>query len=107
MAILKSNYGKHKDVTIISLGFGDVKINQAKHAHKYYHVTFSDDEPHPIGEEDEGENAGKSTDVLDNVKAVISFSNPESITVLIHSLAELQTEMFKDSKKIKSCIDFG
>lgn len=57
-------------------------------------LIFSDVEPHEIGAESD-DYLGKSSEDLPNVKMVMEFSKPESITALIHSLVELQKSIFK------------
>jgi hypothetical protein len=56
-------------------------------------LIFSEQEPHPIGSESD-EYKGKLSDELPNVQMVMEFNNPESVAALIHSLIELQKELF-------------
>lgn len=57
-------------------------------------MIFSSSEPHEIGSETD-KFKGQLTDAIPNVKAVFEFSNPRSIAALIHSLIEVQKDMFR------------
>lgn len=96
MPIVKTAYGDHEDVLFFEFGSGDIMMTRGKEL-GYSHGTqliFSQSEPHGIGEETEGY-IGRPSDEIPEVKAVMRFTKPESITAIIHSLIELQKELFK------------
>ena len=85
-------FGKHGNVLFAEFGKGDIKITKARNEsdkHNTLLMFHNNKTPHKIGEED-NEFTGKSSDELDAPGFVMSFSKPESITALIHSLIELQ-----------------
>lgn len=94
------NFGKHENVVIAEFGYGDIKITKARDSEDAYEsmLLFYNQSPHPIGEED-NEFKGKTTDELAPPSLVMHFSNPESIGAVIHSLIELQKELFS-----KNCL---
>lgn len=87
--------GRHENVLIAEFGYGDIKITKARDSEDAYEsmLLFYNQYPHPIGEED-NEFEGKTTDELAPPSLVMHFSNPESIGAVIHSLIELQKELF-------------
>lgn len=95
--ITRENFGKHENVLIMEFGTGDISFVKARRAEdeKETMLIFrNQDPPREIGETDD-RLAGKTTDEIEGVQCVMVFKKPESITALIHSLIELQKEVFK------------
>ena len=94
------HFGKHGNVLFAEFGKGDIKITKARNENDKHEtmLMFYNQTPHVIGEED-NEFTGKSSDELDAPGFVMSFSKPESITALIHSLIELQKSVFEHVKQ--------
>lgn len=89
---------KCKDILLIEFGTGDIMFNGVKFEGHDHALAFQQHEPRPIGSETEEYN-GKTTDELPNeTKLIMSFTKPESVTALIHSLVELQKRMFDETK---------
>lgn len=97
MSITRGDYFKHKDVVFLEFGAGDIMFTKGREAHDEHEtiLLFSNQNPpREIGNITD-EHRGKSSDDLDNVQIVMKFNKAESITALIHSLAELQKSVFK------------
>lgn len=94
------NFGKHENILFAEFGYGDIKFTKARNVEDECEtmLMFYNQEPHPIGEED-GEWVGKTSDEIIAPSFVMSFTNPESVTALIHSLIELQKQLFKHVNK--------
>jgi hypothetical protein len=98
--IQNRQFGNHANVLFAEFGTGDIKITQGRredHKHNTILMLYNQ-EPHVIGEED-NEFEGKTSNELDAPALVMTFSKPESITVLIHSLVELQKSVFEHNKE--------
>ena len=94
--ILKQKLGKHEDVLFAIFGTGDIQMVKGcrnKEGHPNM-LMFYNQEPHEIGEENT-DVVNKTTDELGVPEFIMEFNRPESITALIHSLIELQKEVFK------------
>lgn len=99
MPIINDSYGRHKNVSIVTFGSGDIYMTKVKEF-GFDHdnmLCFSEIAGYRIGEES-NEYDGKSVDELPNLSVIFRFENPESITALIHSLVELQQSVFKNQK---------
>jgi hypothetical protein len=97
MPIITQDYSAHKDVVFMEFGTGDIMFTKGRPEGSECddRLLFSNQNPpRQIGDET-SEHVGKSSDDLDNVKVVMIFNKPESITALIHSLIELQKSIFK------------
>jgi hypothetical protein len=92
--ITKIDYGKHKNITHIEMGKGDVSFCTVPHE-KGIGLVFSSEEEGEIGRETDTK--GLSTDELDNIGVLLTFSKIESISYLIHKLVEAQMIMLKES----------
>lgn len=97
--ITKQNYGAHADVLIAEFGHGDITFAKATYPDDQHatHLLFMNHEKRKIGEVS-NEWEGKTSDEVPRPDVVFVFKNPESITALIHSLAELQKEVFEHCK---------
>jgi hypothetical protein len=95
--IQKVNFGKHKDCVDVIFGTGDIMFHGLFFADRPDHYVLGltqTDTPRKIGAET-NEFTGKNSDELPSeVKVMLSFTKPESVTALIHSLIELQQRMF-------------
>lgn len=89
-------FGVHGNVLFAEFGNGDIKIVKSRNVDEEHEtmLMFYNQEPRSIGEEDD-EWKGKISDELPPPSLVMSFSKPESINTLIHSLVELQNQVFK------------
>jgi hypothetical protein len=86
---------KHPDVIHVRFGSGDIMFTKIQLEDKSFGLTFMESPGHEIGEEN-NDLAGKSIDDFpDEVKVLFTFTNPESVTALIHSLVEIQKVIFK------------
>lgn len=94
MPILTTKLGVHENVTMLEFGTGDIMFATGKEdpEKKSNMLLFWQDQPGEIARTD-NKYKGKSTDETDYLKMVFKFTNPKSITSLIHSLIELQEEM--------------
>lgn len=100
--ITEKDYGKHEQILTAEFGKGTIMIAKAKidgNEHETALFLYNQ-EPHEIGETSE-ENKGKTTDELERPKFVLTFQNAKSITALVHSLVELQKEVFKHEESCK------
>jgi hypothetical protein len=94
--ISKIKLGDRNDAIEVSFGSGDIMFHGLRFDERLdkYCIGFCQMEPRKIGEET-GEFKGLNTDQLPSpVEVVFSFTKPESVTALIHSLIELQKRMF-------------
>ncbi len=97
------NFGKHENVVIATFGTGDVRFTRARwmdEKHERLLLFFNEQTPRKIGEVSQ-QDAGKSSDDCDKPAFVMEFNKPESITALIHSLVELQKELFDRQEWMK------
>lgn len=97
--ITLKNFGIHKDVPFATFGSGDIAFSRAKLNDKSMHtlLIFSNNQtPRKIGEVS-NDDLGKSTDELEKPQIVFEFTKPESITALVHSLLELQKNLFDEN----------
>ena len=94
MPIQDMKFGKHENVKWLEFGTGDIMFSPGKEniESKDCLLMFSQAEPGEIAREIPSAK-GKSTEEIDNIKVVFKFTNPKSISALIHSLIELQEEM--------------
>lgn len=104
MPIIKSNYGSHEDVTIITFGAGDILMTKAQEIGKPADniLCYSECPGHEIGEVS-FDFQGKDIDALPKIAVVMRFDKPESITALIHSLIELQKTVIENQKAEALC----
>ena len=87
---------KSKDVLLIEFGTGDIMFNGLVSEGIRYGLGFQEHEPRTIGSETDEYN-GMTTDELPNeTRLIMSFTKPESISAVIHSLIELQKKMFDE-----------
>lgn len=79
----------------IEFGLGDILISSGRLESGEGLVIFSNQEPHEIGEA--SERFKGCTEAFDNpeIQAIITFSKPESIDVLIGELENAKSKMFK------------
>jgi hypothetical protein len=100
MPINTGSLGEHENVLFIDFGFGDILMTKGRDEDSLYQnqLLFSKGKIRGIGEES-AEHEGLSSDVVPNVRMVMRFANAESITALIHSLTELQKEVFLFQKE--------
>lgn len=87
---------KNKDTLELLFGSGDIMFHGLffKEHPERYCLGFCEMPPRPIGSET-NEFMGKTTDELPaEVRLVMAFEKPESVTAVIHSLIELQKRMF-------------
>lgn len=91
-----NNLGKHENVLTANFGNGTIVFHKAKDTVDAPEnmLLFNDCEKRKIGEIS-SEDAGKNTDELEKPKLVMRFSNPQSISALIHSLLEIQKSIFE------------
>ena len=79
-----SKLGNTKNVTIVELGTGDIKVGYIKQPDEgYTGVSFKNSDKFDIGHLHD--DAGETTDEY-NPEAVIIFTNPKSIDVVIEQL---------------------
>lgn len=98
--IQTKNFGKHENVVVATFGTGDIRMTPARWVdenHESLLLFYNDSKPRKIGEVSD-EWSGKSSDELEKPELVLQFNKPESITALIHSLVELQKELFDAQK---------
>lgn len=85
---------KHPEVTHVKFGTGDIMFTKLKMEDGSHGLAFNQDTPHKIGEET-NDLAGKNVDDFPSeIKVLFTFDKPESIAALIHSLIEIQKELF-------------
>ena len=101
--IKNKQFGKHENVLFAEFGNGDILIAKARDVDSKHEsmLMFYNQSKHEIGEES-NEFLGRSSDELEPPEFVMSFSNPESITAVIHSLIELQKEVFADEEYLSN-----
>jgi hypothetical protein len=104
MPITSENYGSHEGVAIITFGTGDILMTKAQESGKIADniLCFSESPGHEIGEVS-NDFKDKNINELPKVAVVMRFDKPESITALIHSLAELQKTVFENQKAEAVC----
>jgi hypothetical protein len=87
------------DVLHVRFGTGDIMMSQIEMDNDKFSLSFCEMGGRKIGETTT-EFVGKSTDDFGTeVKLVMSFSKPESVTALIHSLVELQKRIYDSMEK--------
>lgn len=92
--IKTTDFGKHAQTRVVEFGTGDILMTRIKFEAEGTHaVLLGQDVPKKVGTETTEYN-GKDSDQLPNVQVILAFKNPESINALIHSLVELQRDMF-------------
>jgi hypothetical protein len=92
--IEKINIGNHKNILHLNFGSGDIHFMGTEHG-GYKGIVFCQHDPTPIGDATEYyPKEDGTTDDIDNVSLLLTFPRPESITVLVHSLIELQEKLF-------------
>lgn len=103
MPIRTIEYGKHSNVLELQFGTGDINFVKGREdGFEFENVLiFREDNSGEIGRESDRWK-GKSSDELPDVKMVMRFTKPESITALIHSLIELQKGVFKNTSNESS-----
>ena len=85
---------KHSNIKEVIFENGDIMMTRVQYDPSTFSLVFNQQEPHKIGET-HNEYAGKSIDEFPSeIKVCFSFKNPKSITAVIHSLIELQKDMF-------------
>lgn len=88
MVIKNQTIGNVKEVTLIELGSGDVKVSCVKQFdEKYTGVMFCNDKPNPVGTDHVG---GGTTDEYD-LQVMLTFTNIESIEVVEKHLKRAKT----------------
>lgn len=101
--IHKSSLGKHQNIQFATFGTGDISFTRARYENETHNRLLlfkTQNPPRKIGEVD-STNAGKNSDDLDAPEIVFEFTKPESITALVHSLLELQKDLFDKQNSIK------
>lgn len=99
--IQTKNFGQHKDVLTAEFGDGNICFTKAffpledKKGQSFNRLLlFSNNKtPRKIGEVS-NEDQGKGSDEMERPEFIFEFKNPESITALVHSLIELQKDLF-------------
>lgn len=101
--IIEKDYGKHEQIPTAEFGKGTIMMAKAKidGNENETAIFLYNQEPSEIGRVSE-EHKGKTTDELGRPKFVLTFQNAKSITALIHSLVELQKEVFKHEDCVNS-----
>jgi predicted CoA-binding protein len=85
---------KHKHVLHLQFGSGDIMFTKVKMDDDSYGLVFAEKPGKAVGEES-NEYAGKNVDDFnEEIKVLMTFSNPESATAVIHSLVEIQQAIF-------------
>lgn len=92
MPIQTIHVGKHENILSVEFGTGDVMFSRTILSTGFTLIFTENKTPAKIGEIS-NEFAGKNTDDMP-IKLALSFKKPEAITALIHSLVELQKDMF-------------
>jgi hypothetical protein len=95
MPINTGSLGEQENILFIDFGFGDILMTKGRDEDSLYQnqLLFSKGRVRNIGEES-NDHEGLTSDHIPNLKMVMRFANPESITAFIHSLSELQKEVF-------------
>jgi hypothetical protein len=94
---------KNTDVREVQFGTGDIMIHglMFEDHRELYCLGLSQMPARPIGAETEEFNGLNSDQLPEPVKVILSFSRPESVTTLVHSLIELQKRMFDKDQEVK------
>jgi len=100
MPIVNDSYGRHQNVSIVTFGTGDIYMTKCREVdfENDNLLCFSEIAGFQVGQES-NLYEGESIDRLPNLKVIFRFENPKSITALIHSLVELQENVFKNTDK--------
>lgn len=92
--IKTENFGRHLQTKIVEFGTGDVLMTRTTfESEGTIGLLIGNHEQRKVGEITTEYN-GKSSDDLPNVEVVLAFKNPQSVGALIHSLMEVQKELF-------------
>lgn len=97
--ITTTTFGKHKNVLIAEFGKGDISFAGSRMEDEEFNsmLVFQNSNPHEIGSIN-SDDSGKTTDELEEIPLIMIFNKAESITALIHSLADLQKQLFRAGK---------
>jgi hypothetical protein len=91
---------KCKDVSHVQFGSGDILMSQLELDSHKHSLGLAFYPGRNVGDTTK-EFIGLTSDEMPcEFKVVLSFSNPESVTALIHSLLDLQKRIFDDKLKI-------
>lgn len=104
--IRKIDFGDlNKGVTEVIYGNGTIGMTGIMFPEEpeKYCLALRQTEAHKIGEIDPSV-IGKNTDELEPIGVVLSFTKPESVTALIHSLIELQKRIFDNAQMEKELV---
>jgi len=95
--VINKTLGDFENIPTAEFGKGDILITKCQYDfenHASMIVLFNHD-PRPIGETSEEFTGKKIEQMPSSPQMILEFSNPESITALVHSLIELQQGFFK------------
>jgi hypothetical protein len=101
--IHNGSLGKHQNILFATFGAGDISFARARYeeeTHNRLLIFKTQDPPRKIGEVS-SDDAGKNSDDLTPPQIVFEFTKPESITALVHSLLELQKDLFDKQNSVK------
>lgn len=100
--IKRENFGKHEDVLFAHFGSGDITFIKSMEddSGKCCSLIFMNHEKRKIGEVS-NDFVGLSSDDIPKPEFVFTFTKPESIAALIHSLIEIQKDLFELNKQGK------
>lgn len=86
---------KSKNITEVIFENGDIMMTRIQYEEGIFSLSLNEQNPpRKIGDVT-NDYAGKTTDDFPSeIKVCLSFKNPKSINALIHSLVELQKDMF-------------
>lgn len=101
MPIQMTKYGQQEPVLFLEFGSGDIMFTQAMHEGGAIDLIFSQHFPKELPAEESNEFVGKPSDEIPDIKMVMQFTRPESIAALIHSLSEVQKQVFINNKQPK------
>jgi hypothetical protein len=85
---------KSPNVTEVIFESGDIMMTRIQYESGTFTLALNEHPRQPIGSTT-NEYKGKTTDDFPNeIKVALSFKNPKSLNALIHSLVELQKDLF-------------
>lgn len=89
------HFGEHENVLTAEFGYGDIGLSKAimPAAQFATMLVLHNQPPRPIGDIAEWPNPTGMNDIHGPL-IVLEFNDPRSITALIHSLTELQKDVF-------------
>ena len=91
---------KHKDVSHVQFGTGAIRMTKVEMDDKSFGLALSiNKERKKIGETDEEYRGVPIEEWHDEIKVLMTFSNPHSVNAVIHSLVELQEAIFNGMLK--------